>query len=128
MRPMSPDGSLTTRQTQLSRLRNLEDQESWRTFFDRYWELLYNVARRSGLGEPEAQDVVQEIGSWKASTPCLPCIGTMNLQPVRRHAKVLPASCRSTLRFVESPLAMFTVHWDHEPKMRNLFICKRGIL
>ena len=54
MRPMAPDDSLTTRRTLLSRLRNLEDQESWRTFFDRYWELLYNVARRSGLGEPEA--------------------------------------------------------------------------
>src|SRR5258706_1893271 len=60
MRPMSPDDSLSTRQTLLSKLRNLEDQESWRTFFDRYWELLYNVARRSGLGDAEAQDVVQE--------------------------------------------------------------------
>src|SRR5258706_7598841 len=60
MRPMSPDDSLSTRQTLLSKLRNLDDQESWRTFFDRYWELLYNVARRCGLGEPEAQDVVQE--------------------------------------------------------------------
>src|ERR1051326_2808277 len=60
MRPMSPDDSLATRQTLLRRMRDLEDQESWRTFFDRYWELLYNVARRSGLGEPEAQDVVQE--------------------------------------------------------------------
>ena len=60
MQPMAPDDSLTTRRTLLSRLRNLEDQESWRTFFDRYWELLYNVAKRSGLGEPEAQDVVQE--------------------------------------------------------------------
>ena len=57
---MSPDDSLKTRSTLLCRLRNLEDQESWRTFFDRYWELLYNVARHSGLGEPEAQDVVQE--------------------------------------------------------------------
>jgi RNA polymerase sigma factor (sigma-70 family) len=57
---MPPDDSLSTRQTLLSRLRNLDDQESWRTFFDRYWELLYNVARRSGLGEPEAQDIVQE--------------------------------------------------------------------
>ena len=57
---MSPDDSLATRQTLLRRMRDLEDQESWRTFFDRYWELLYNVARRSGLGEPEAQDVVQE--------------------------------------------------------------------
>ena len=57
---MSRDDSLKTRQSLLSRLRNLEDQESWRNFFDRYWELLYNVARRSGLGEAEAQDVVQE--------------------------------------------------------------------
>jgi RNA polymerase sigma-70 factor (ECF subfamily) len=57
---MATDDSLSTRQTLLGRLRNLEDQESWRTFFDRYWELLYNVARRAGLGEPEAQDVVQE--------------------------------------------------------------------
>src|SRR6266699_3258662 len=60
MRPMSPDDSLKTRSTLLSRLRNLDDQESWRVFFDRYWELLYNVAKQSGLGEPEAQDVVQE--------------------------------------------------------------------
>ena len=57
---MSRDDSLKTRQSLLSRLRNLDDQESWRNFFDRYWELLYNVARRSGLGEAEAQDVVQE--------------------------------------------------------------------
>lgn len=44
----------------LSRLRNLEDRESWRTFFDRYWRLLYNVARKSGLPDDQAQDVVQE--------------------------------------------------------------------
>src|SRR5262245_40337496 len=58
--PMIDDNSLRTRRTLLNRLRNLEDQESWRTFFDRYWELLYNVARRSGLADPQAQDVVQE--------------------------------------------------------------------
>ena len=39
------DDSLLTRRTLLSRLRNLDDQESWRTFFDLYWRLLYNVAR-----------------------------------------------------------------------------------
>ena len=57
---MAPDDSLKTRSSLLCRLRNLDDQESWRAFFDRYWELLYNVAKKSGLGEPEAQDVVQE--------------------------------------------------------------------
>jgi RNA polymerase sigma-70 factor (ECF subfamily) len=41
-------------------LRNLEDSESWRVFFERYWRLIYNVARKSGLSDDQAQDVVQE--------------------------------------------------------------------
>jgi RNA polymerase sigma-70 factor (ECF subfamily) len=54
------DDSLLTRRTLLSRLRNLDDQESWRTFFNLYWRLLYNVARKSGLDDPGAQEIVQE--------------------------------------------------------------------
>src|SRR5436190_2368957 len=54
------DDSLLTRRTLLSRLRNLDDQESWRTFFDRYWRLLYNVARRSGMDDASAQEIVQD--------------------------------------------------------------------
>ena len=54
------DTSLQTRKTLLSRLRDLDDHESWRVFFDRYWRLIYNVARRAGLDESSAQDVVQE--------------------------------------------------------------------
>jgi RNA polymerase sigma-70 factor (ECF subfamily) len=56
----SADDSLLTRRTLLSRLRNLDDQESWRTFFDLYWRLLYNVARKSGLDDPGAQEIVQD--------------------------------------------------------------------
>jgi RNA polymerase sigma factor (sigma-70 family) len=52
--------SLLTRRTLLSRLRNLDDQESWRTFFDLYWRLLYNVARKSGLDDADAQEIVQD--------------------------------------------------------------------
>jgi RNA polymerase sigma factor (sigma-70 family) len=52
--------SLRTRESLLGRLQDLDDQDSWRVFFDRYWRLLYNVARRSGLDEACAQDVVQE--------------------------------------------------------------------
>jgi RNA polymerase sigma factor (sigma-70 family) len=52
--------SLLTRRTLLSRLRDLDDRESWRTFFDLYWRLLYNVARRSGLDDAAAQEIVQE--------------------------------------------------------------------
>ena len=55
-----PPNSLPTRRSLLSRLRNLGDDASWRTFFDTYWRLIYNVARKSGLTDADAQDVVQE--------------------------------------------------------------------
>jgi RNA polymerase sigma factor (sigma-70 family) len=42
------------------RLKNCEDQESWRTFFETYWKLIYSVAIKAGLKDAEAQDVVQE--------------------------------------------------------------------
>lgn len=51
---------LKTRRSLLSRLRDLDDHESWRAFFDRYWRMLYKVARRAGLSEADAEDVVQE--------------------------------------------------------------------
>ncbi len=54
------DTDLQTRRSLLSRLRNLDDRESWREFFDLYWRMLYRVARRTGLSESDAQDVVQE--------------------------------------------------------------------
>ena len=49
-----------TRQSLLSRLRDWQDQEGWQEFFDTYWRLIYNVARKAGLNDVEAQDVVQE--------------------------------------------------------------------
>jgi RNA polymerase sigma-70 factor (ECF subfamily) len=53
------DSLLPTRQSLLSRLRDCGDQAGWREFFDTYWRLIYNVARRSGLPDADAQDVVQ---------------------------------------------------------------------
>ena len=53
------DSQLPTRQSLLSRLRDWQDQAGWCEFFDRYWRLIYNVARKSGLNDAEAQDVVQ---------------------------------------------------------------------
>jgi RNA polymerase sigma-70 factor (ECF subfamily) len=53
------DSLLPTRQSLLSRLRDWQDQEGWREFFDTYWRLIYSAARRSGLADAEAQDVVQ---------------------------------------------------------------------
>jgi len=51
---------LPTRHSLLARLKDWEDQTSWREFFDTYWKLIYAVARKAGLSEAEAQDVVQE--------------------------------------------------------------------
>jgi RNA polymerase sigma-70 factor (ECF subfamily) len=44
----------------LNRLRDLSDDTSWRVFFETYWRLIFNVARKSGLGDDAAQEVVQE--------------------------------------------------------------------
>jgi RNA polymerase sigma-70 factor (ECF subfamily) len=51
---------LPTRRSLLDRLRNWEDQTSWRDFFNTYWKFIYSVALRSGLSDQEAEDVVQE--------------------------------------------------------------------
>jgi RNA polymerase sigma factor (sigma-70 family) len=59
-RAAGDNDSLPTRASLLSRLRDTGDDQSWRTFFDTYWRLLYNVARKSGLSDGDAQDVVQE--------------------------------------------------------------------
>ncbi|HEX5176917.1 MAG TPA: sigma-70 family RNA polymerase sigma factor [Chthoniobacteraceae bacterium] len=54
------DSLLATRRTLVERLVNLEDRRRWQEFFERYWKLIYGVARRAGLNDAEAQDVVQE--------------------------------------------------------------------
>jgi RNA polymerase sigma-70 factor (ECF subfamily) len=51
---------IPTRQSLLSRLKDWNDQESWKVFFDTYWRLIYNAAVKAGLTDTEAQDVVQE--------------------------------------------------------------------
>jgi len=65
---------IPTRHSLLLRLKQWDDATSWREFFDTYWELIFNVARKSGLNDAEAQEVVQEtvlgvakkIGEFKA--------------------------------------------------------------
>jgi RNA polymerase sigma factor (sigma-70 family) len=54
------DELIPTRQSLLSRLKNWNDQEGWKAFFDTYWRLIYRTARKAGLTDAEAQDVVQE--------------------------------------------------------------------
>jgi len=55
-----PDLFLPTRQSMLSRLKDWNDQQSWRDFFDTYWRLIYGFALQRGLSHHEAQEVVQE--------------------------------------------------------------------
>lgn len=55
----SSDSFMPTRQSLLARLRDCDDQAGWHQFFDTYWRLIYNVARKSGLADVEAQEVVQ---------------------------------------------------------------------
>ncbi len=58
--PLAGYDSVPTRSSLLRRLRNVEDDASWRIFFETYWRLIYNVARKSGLADSDAQDIVQE--------------------------------------------------------------------
>lgn len=53
--------SLPTRASLLSRLKDWDDQESWQEFFNTYWKLIFGAARRAGLSDAEAEDVVQEV-------------------------------------------------------------------
>jgi RNA polymerase sigma factor (sigma-70 family) len=50
----------STRASLIHRLKDWQDEASWRDFFNVYWKLIYGVARKAGLTDAEAQDVVQE--------------------------------------------------------------------
>jgi RNA polymerase sigma-70 factor (ECF subfamily) len=55
-----PNNLVSTRWSLVRRLRNWDDDEGWRDFFETYWRLIYSTAVRSGLTDAEAQDAVQE--------------------------------------------------------------------
>jgi len=54
------EGSDSTCWSLIERLKNWDDKTGWQDFFDSYWKLIYRTARKSGLTEDEAQEVVQE--------------------------------------------------------------------
>ena len=68
------NGLLATRHSLLARLKDWDEQTSWREFYDTYWRLIYAVALKAGLSDAEVQDVVQEtvltvakkVGDFKA--------------------------------------------------------------
>src|ERR1700736_2304776 len=57
---MKSGGLVATRRSLVDRLANWDDQKRWQEFFDTYWKLIYSTARKSGLTDAEAQEVVQE--------------------------------------------------------------------
>jgi RNA polymerase sigma-70 factor (ECF subfamily) len=57
---MKNSGLIATRRSLVERLADWGDQLRWQEFFDTYWKLIHSVARRSGLTDAEAQEVVQE--------------------------------------------------------------------
>ena len=57
----TPEDSLQTRASLLSRLKNWEDADSWQDFANTYERLIYATALRSGLTHSEAKDVLQEV-------------------------------------------------------------------
>jgi RNA polymerase sigma-70 factor (ECF subfamily) len=52
--------SIPTRASLLQRLKDLDDQSSWNEFYELYHDLIFSVARRAGLNEGEAAEVVQD--------------------------------------------------------------------
>ena len=58
--PPEREDLIPTRESLLSRLKDWEDRESWQDFFDTYWRLIYGIARKAGLSDAEAQDIVQQ--------------------------------------------------------------------
>jgi RNA polymerase sigma-70 factor (ECF subfamily) len=51
---------IPTRDSLLSRLKDWEDDDSWREFFGIYRKLIFNFAAKAGLSEQESEEVVQE--------------------------------------------------------------------
>jgi RNA polymerase sigma-70 factor (ECF subfamily) len=51
---------IATRRSLIERLTDWGDQLRWQEFFDTYWKLIHSAARKSGLTDAEAQEVVQE--------------------------------------------------------------------
>ncbi len=55
------DAEPNTRPSLLVRLRDLGDERAWSEFIDIYRPLVHRFARRRGLQEADAQDLVQEV-------------------------------------------------------------------
>ena len=58
--PITRSEFLVTRRSLVERLGDWNDGKRWQQFFDSYWKLIHRAARKAGLTESEAEEVVQE--------------------------------------------------------------------
>ena len=58
---MKPRVSISTRSSLINRLKEVNDDESWREFVMIYNDLIRRLALKAGLTDDEAQEVVQEV-------------------------------------------------------------------
>jgi RNA polymerase sigma-70 factor (ECF subfamily) len=73
---------IPTRRSLLSRIKNPEDQQSWREFHDTYHDLMRSAALRAGLTPDEARDIVQDTLITVSRN-----IGKFNTDPARGSFK-----------------------------------------
>ena len=73
---------MATRRSLVDRLQNWDDRKHWQEFFDAYWKLIFSAARKSGLTEIEAQEVVQETVITVAKK-----VGKLQYDPARGSFK-----------------------------------------
>jgi len=65
---MTPDDdTLRTSWTLVARLKNVDDQESWRGFYELYRRFIVGTAIKAGLREDEAEEVLQDTMTAFAS-------------------------------------------------------------
>ncbi len=64
----SLNASRRTSATLINRVKDLDDEEGWKQFFDRYRRLVMGIGRQHGLTEWEAEEVAQEVFSRVART------------------------------------------------------------
>jgi RNA polymerase sigma-70 factor (ECF subfamily) len=134
---------IPTRESLLNRLKNWNDDKSWREFFDTYWLLIYTAAIKSGLTDPEAQEVVQEtLIAVSKSMPTFtydPAKGSfkgwlLNLtawriddqrrkRPYRPNGSAHEAECPARLEAILDPLASDLERiWNEEWEQNILHI------
>ena len=129
------DGWMPTRWSLIGRLKNFDDQESWREFFDLYGKLIYAVGLKSGLNPSEAQDVVQDTiisvcqniqkfradhayGSFKAWL--LKLTRWRILDQVKKRPREVTARLHKTAKVNESSLSTSTAAQIPDPAANEL--------